>query len=216
MKCTGKEWDTCRVEKMGCAHCFYEKERWEYIRGYDNNYQISSYGRVKSLKFSKEKYLKPKQNRGGYLEVLLYKNNKGKLYRIHRLVAEAFIQNTYNYPEVNHKDGDKLNNCVSNLEWCTRSKNQKHACVTSLAGSISKVKDRARINGKQACKRIIQETVDGEVIRVWDSQTSAAIELNLTRTSISNCLNNRTKTAGGYSWKYIVNTMKGDVKWEEN
>ena len=132
MKCTGKEWDTCRVEKMGCKHCFYEKERWEYVHGYDNSYQISSYGRVKSLKFSKEKYLKPKQNRGGYLEVLLYKNNKGKLYRIHRLVAEAFIQNTYNYPEVNHKDGNKLNNCVSNLEWCTSSENNKHAYSIGL------------------------------------------------------------------------------------
>lgn len=201
---TGYDIDHCRVEKMGCEHCFYyKKERWEYAHGYDNNYKISSCGRVKSLKFSKEKYLKPKQNRSGYLEVLLYKNNEGKLHRVHRLVAEAFLPNPENKPEINHKDGDKTNNYVDNLEWCTRKENQKHAYITGLVGSISEIKHRARVNGKQACKRIVQETVDGEVVRIWNSQTSAALELNLSRTAISNCLNDRTKTAGGYCWKYI-------------
>ena len=74
------------------------------LNGYENMYEVSSHGRIKSIKFSKIKYIKPKQNHGGYSEVLLYKDGKRKTARIHRLVAEAFIPNPDNLPEVNHKD----------------------------------------------------------------------------------------------------------------
>ena len=84
-------------------------EIWKDVKDYEGRYKISNLGKIKSF-YGKEKLLKPKKNHGGYLEVLLYKNNKNRLHRVHRLVAEAFIPNPENKPEVNHKDGNKLNN----------------------------------------------------------------------------------------------------------
>lgn len=171
--------------------------------GYENIYEVSSYGRIKSIKFSKIKYIKPKQNHGGYLEVLLYnKDGKRKTARVHRLVAEAFVPNPKNLPEVNHIDGDKTNNYINNLEWTSRSRNQKHAYKTGLMGSTTTIKNRAITNGKKACKPILQFDLDYNLIREWDSQTSASNELHISRRSISNCLRNKTNVAGGYKWEY--------------
>lgn len=103
-------------------------EIWKDIQGYDGLYQVSNIGRVKSLNYSrtgKEKILKPcKAN--GYLQVYLYKEGKSKMYKIHRLVAMAFIPNPDNLPCVNHIDEDKSNNCEDNLEWCTVAYNNTY------------------------------------------------------------------------------------------
>ena len=120
-----------------------DKEIWEDIEGYEGLYQVSNLGRVKSLdryvkarshskEFKKGKILKPRISQKGYLTVLLCKDNIGKEYRIHRLVALAFIPNPENKLEVNHIDGKKQNNCVDNLEWNTRSENIKHAFAHDL------------------------------------------------------------------------------------
>lgn len=98
-------------------------EEWKDIEGYEGLYQVSNLGRVKSLWFDKEKILKAYKNRYGYLCIGLCKYGKKKTYKIHRLVASAFIENSNNYPEVNHKDEVKTNNNVNNLEWCTREYN---------------------------------------------------------------------------------------------
>ena len=93
-------------------------EIWKDCKGYEGLYQVSDKGRVWSVR--KQKIIKAFENSYGYMEIVLTaKNGKKKYERIHRLVAIAFIPNPNNYPQVNHKDEDKTNNCVENLEWCT-------------------------------------------------------------------------------------------------
>lgn len=109
-------------------------EIWIDIKGYEGIYQVSSYGNVRSLKYDKCRILKP-FNCGGYYNVDLCKNCVEDYRRIHRLVAEAFIENDdkNNKTYINHIDGNKHNNHISNLEWCTASYNTKHAYDTGLA-----------------------------------------------------------------------------------
>ena len=113
------------------------EEIWKDIKGYEGLYQVSNLGRVKSLgrwvykeyrgkRWQGEKILKQIKNKFGYLRVYLYKNRKAKCYAIHRLVAQVFIPNPYNLPQVNHKDEDKSNNRVDNLEWCTSFYNNEY------------------------------------------------------------------------------------------
>ena len=101
-------------------------EFWKTIEGY-TNYHISNYGIVKSLKHNKQKILKLSDNGLGYLFVELCKNNTSLKLYVHRLVAQTFIPNPNNKPQVNHIDGNKQNNRVYNLEWCTHSENIKHS-----------------------------------------------------------------------------------------
>ena len=104
------------------------EEIWKDIIGYEGLYQVSSLGRVRSLdrfyyRLHKGKVLSPTKDRYGYLTVTLNCNGKSKTIKIHRLVAQAFIENPDNLPQVNHKDEVKSNNCVDNLEWCSAKYN---------------------------------------------------------------------------------------------
>lgn len=106
------------------------KEEFRDIKGYEGLYQVSNLGNVKSLgngnsNNSKERILKP-GNSNGYKRVVLSKNKEKKMYCVHRLVAQAFIHNPNNYPMINHKDENPLNNCVENLEWCTCKYNNNY------------------------------------------------------------------------------------------
>jgi hypothetical protein len=114
------------------------KEIWKDIKGYEGLYQVSNLGRVKSLarrvnsmsdkgRFVRERILKQVVTEAGYARVCLCKENIEKTVSVHRLVAIMFLKNPENKPEVNHKDGVKLNNYIDNLEWCTNSENGKHA-----------------------------------------------------------------------------------------
>ena len=120
-------------------------EEWRDIPGYKGLYQVSNLGRIKSLidkKYdlnekvvkiiNREKMLKQNLTKKGYCNVKLYKNGKGKTYKIHRLVAKTFIPNPENKPQVNHIDGNKQNNCVSNLEWNTNEENFNNAIKINL------------------------------------------------------------------------------------
>ena len=116
-------------------------EEWRDIKGYEGKYQVSSLGRVKSLgnnKSKKEKILKPGKNKLDYLYVILCKNGESKGFLVHRLVAEAFVNNPNEYKCVNHKDENKTNNCVDNLEWCTHKYNNTYG--TRLERVSEKVK----------------------------------------------------------------------------
>lgn len=132
-------------------------EEWRDIKGYEGLYQISNLGRVKSLNRVvicsngtshkiKEKILKNGYMTSGYLFVVLRKDDKSKNHSIHRLVAKAFIPNPKNCTDVNHIDGNKQNNCLYNLEWCTRSENLKHAV------NIGLVKNQCKICRSVICK----------------------------------------------------------------
>lgn len=114
-------------------------EVWENIQGYGSFYQVSNYGRIKSFKRYKEGVLlDPGINSSGYLYINLYLDGIPKKYTIHRLVAITFLKNPYNKQEVNHLDGNKLNNLVTNLTWVTPQENTTHAYDTGLAKSGSK------------------------------------------------------------------------------
>ena len=116
------------------------EEIWKDIEGYEGLYKISNMGRVKSIKFNKEKILFLQKDKYGYLRVGLRKMGKLKNYFVHRLVAEAFIPNPNNLPIVNHKDENKQNNCVENLEWCTVKYNNSYA--TALFQRKEKLKKK--------------------------------------------------------------------------
>lgn len=106
-----------------------EGEIWKWIKDYEGFYQISNFGRAKSFnpRYTKPRILTPVLHKNGYLHICLRRNSKSKNFSIHRLVAEAFIPNPENKLTVNHKDGNKFNNCVENLEWATSSENSRHA-----------------------------------------------------------------------------------------
>jgi len=115
-------------------------ETWLNIEDFNGQYLASNLGRIKSLagvypSTRKEKILK-QRNKKGYYNVILYKDKKGSTLRVHRIVATLFIPNLENKPEVNHKDGNGLNNEVSNLEWCTSKENKFHSRNVTGNGSV--------------------------------------------------------------------------------
>ena len=153
----------------------------------NEDYLVSDHGDIVNTTTGKK--LKPVKNSNGYYKVMLH----GKQYDIHRLVAQAYVPNPDNLPQVNHKDEDKASNVWTNLEWVTDSTNMKH-------GTRGK---RAVENGSGIAKTIYQYK-DGELVGVWSSQKLVSKVFNLKQTSISRCLNGVYKTAGGYTWSYTL------------
>lgn len=180
-----------------------KKEIWKIINGYEN-YMISSFCRVKSLDryvrgknnsihIKKGKLLKLYTDKDGYQTVMLYHNNKKKLLKVHRLVAEAFLDNPNNYKEVNHKDEDKSNNIVSNLEWCDAKYNSNY-------GTRNKRIGKSNTNGKLS-KPVLQYTLDGEFVREWPS-TKECGRNGYSQGSVSACCRGERKTHKGFIWSY--------------
>lgn len=112
-------------------------ERWQDIEGY-SNYEVSTHGRIRNKRLNI--IMKTHSNRGGYEQLCLRENGGKHTCKVHRLVAETFIPNPDNLPQVNHIDGDKWNNNISNLEWCTQQQNLKHAVDNGLAQPINRNK----------------------------------------------------------------------------
>ncbi len=138
----------------------------------------------------------------GYYNVCLFKNGKHNK-KVHRLVAEAFLENNNNYPCINHIDGNKLNNNVENLEWCTYSHNTKE----SYRLGLQKPSERQKNIVKEYCKthkpkKIIQLAQNDIFIKEWNSEKEAEEKLGMCRGSISQCLTGKSKSAGGYKWKF--------------
>ena len=163
-------------------------EIWKDIVGYDGLYQVSNLGRVRSL--ISEKILKASDNGTGYFTVGLHKDGKSKMRTVHRLVAEAFVSNPNNLPQVNHIDGCKSNNQVDNLEFCDNSHNMKHAYSLGL---IERPYGR-----KQRSKRILCV----ELNRCFIDSIEASKELNINSAHIRDCCRGERKHCGGYTWRY--------------
>lgn len=162
------------------------KEEYKDIVGYENLYQISTYGNVKSLKYGKERILKPAKTWDGYLQVDLYNQGNKKTHLIHRLVAMAFIENPQNLPQVNHKDEDKTNNRVSNLEFCTAAYNNNYGTHNQrMAESKSK------------------QVLCIETGKIYHSAKEVQRELGFDNSNILKCINGKQKTAYGYTWQYV-------------
>jgi len=171
------------------------KEIWKNIYGYDGLYQISNYGKVKSLKYGKEQILKPRKDKYGYLRVGLCKDGKVKNCQIHRLVGNAFIPNDdLSKTQINHIDEDKENNNVNNLEWCDCTYNINY-------GTRNEKVSKAKINGKTA-KQVQQYSLDGNFIQSFQSTQEIQRELGFANCHICECCNGKRKTAYGFIWKY--------------
>ena len=165
-------------------------EEWRDIEDYECLYQVSNLGRVKSLKFNKERILKPGMDRGGYLQVGLHAGGKRKVLTVHRLVASAFVPNPDNKPEVNHVDEDKSNNRACNLEWLTRKQNINHGT-------------RNERSAKNRSKPVDQYTLDGKFVKTWASTMEVGRQTGFHQSNIGAAARGELKTAHGFIWKYI-------------
>ena len=178
--------------------------RWRRVKGYEGIYEISFSGEVKSIarerhcghkgsrpQMMKERILTQSVDRLGYTRVKLSKNGRSDLKYLHRLIAEAFIENDQNYKEVNHIDGDKSNNSVSNLEWTTRSANMKHAFSLGLKNPVT---------GERNNKSKLTEREVREIRKLFnhDKYTQAKLSeiYNVSIANINYIVNNKT-------WKEI-------------
>ena len=168
-------------------------EEWRDIKNYEGIYQISNEGRVCSLKFGKNKILKNRRCLG-YWQVVLYKNGVGKPQTIHRLVAEAFIPNPNNLPCVNHKDENRANCISDNLEWCTYEYNSNY-------GTRNERNSENLINREDLSKQVYQYTLDGELVKIWESAHECGRN-GFTQSCVSKCCLGYTKTHKGYRWSY--------------
>ena len=184
-------------------------EVYKDIPNYVGLYQISNLGNVKSLqrkvknkngyRIVKEKILKPYINNCGYYCVNLRKKTNVEIKLLHRLVAENFIKNDNKLSVVNHIDGDKLNNNIENLEWCTYSHNNKEAYKRNLKkptykGKFGKEHNRSKI--------IEQYDKKNNLIKIWYGSYEVERNLGINHSQIINCCNKRQKTSGGFIWKY--------------
>ena len=174
------------------------EEIWKDIKGYEGLYQISNMGRVKRLAgkgCKQERILKAKKDNSGYLLVHLYKDGKSKYYLVHRLVAQAFLENQDNLPEVNHKDEDKQNNCMENLEYCSRSYNMTYN------GRAKKVAEK-NINNSRKSKPVIGINKVSGLILEFSSINEASRQTSISLGGICECCKGKRKSIKGYYWLY--------------
>ena len=187
------------------------EEIWKDIKGYEGKYQVSNLGRVKRLRhkvnsnnggrYTSEMYIKSTDNGNGYKIVGLSKNHKRKNYYVHRLVAEAFIENLNNYKEVNHKDNNKDNNQINNLEWCDRSYNMKHSYKNGFHIAPKSMLGKKGKN-HPISKPVKQYDLNGNFIKEYESANLASQATKVCYMSIKKCRCGRQKTAGGFIWTY--------------
>ena len=177
--------------------------KWKTIKGFEN-YEISNTGLIRKG----EQILSPFNN-SGYLRIQLINGDKKEKILMHRLVANAFIPNDNEDLQINHKDLDKKNNNVDNLEWVTGSENVNHAIenipnrLEELQSAMSKIgKKHGVANAMKSRKPVEQLTLDGEVIKWYASARDASRELNISYKVISKCCNGHSKTYKGFKWRF--------------
>lgn len=165
------------------------KEIWKEIKGTNGIYQVSNYGNIRSFKYRKWKILKPYLMKNGYLGTSIEIKGKRKWFKIHQLVAKEFISNPNNYTQINHKDENKTNNSVSNLEWCDSKYNMNYGNVKRKI-SIA--------NGKKVAQYYNQK-----LIGVFDSARDAARKNNISLSVITRHCRGETKRVHKITWRYL-------------
>ena len=186
------------------------EEIWKPIVDYEGYYEVSNLGRVRSVdryvprknqspQYFEGKILKPAINPAGYAWVRISNGRTVKMCRIHRLVAEAFIPNPNNYPIINHKDENKQNNSIDNLEWCTYSYN-----ATYNNSMRARINTRNKNQSYGCEKKVYQYSLSGELVKIWKSLADVTRNLHLSCGCIANCCRNMKyrHTAYGYKWSY--------------
>lgn len=177
-------------------------EKWKFVPGYEGLYMVSNFGRVKSVdryvehpvigkQFVKGKILSLHCSKNGYLQAHLSKDGRNCYYCVHRLVALAFIPNPDNLPQVNHINEDKTDNRVENLEWCTNKENCNHGTRNQRMKST-------------LSKKVNQYTLDGELVKTWDSVSEAAKTLNCCVGHITRCCHGKLKKYHKFRWEYVI------------
>lgn len=214
------------------------EEIWKDIKGYEGLYQVSNLGKIKSLgriierigpkgsRFYRtypEKLLKYCKDTRGYYRANLALNGVNTTIKVHRVVAQAFIPNPEGKPQINHKDGNKQNNSIYNLEWCDNQENQDHSWRIGLRKKgkehwsygqqpeqLKKVTGKGIANpnyGNRGIKnplsrKVIQYDLNGNIIKEWNCIKDVEREIKIKSCNISNCCRGNRRTTGGYIWKY--------------
>lgn len=188
------------------------QEEWRDIKDYKGLYQVSNLGRVKRMfgftsngrrwnsKILQQAFYQ--SNNSGYYNVFLCKNGKTKRYLVHRLVAQAFIPNPDNLPQINHKDENTKNNCVDNLEWCTCQYNVSYGSLPNK--QAENIRKNNNLQKSVVARKIpvLQFSIDGIFIKRYDSACDAGRILNINHNGIRLCAIGKYKTSAGYVWKY--------------
>lgn len=175
------------------------------IGGYEGHYMVDTKGNVFSLK--RKKIMTPCKSNNGYMQVHLSIDGVMKSHKIHRLVAKTFIPNPYNLPQVNHKDEDKTNNCVENLEWCTQSYNMNYNDGQKRRASSRDYEEISKKRSEVQSKEVTQYDFDGRIVAIWRN-AYVAEEHGYNRTMINQCCLGNKKSHKGYVWKYTNNIEK--------
>lgn len=177
------------------------EEVWKPVKGFEGLYEVSNFGRVKSLsryvrnsqdrgdRLIRSRFLKQCEDTEHYLLVGLHKDGKQTMRKVHRLVAEVFLDNPHNFPQVNHKDENPQNNKLPNLEWCSARYNNNYGHHT----------------GRQArtcSKPIVQKTLTGQLVHVWPSINEAKRHGYSTFHMVA-CCKNKEKKYRGFKWQYL-------------
>ncbi|MBN2661602.1 MAG: HNH endonuclease [Tannerellaceae bacterium] len=189
-----------------------QKEIWKDVAGYEGLYQVSNLGRVKSIPrkvtngtggefFTKPKIMNRHKDTSGYHAIALCKNSKMKKTKLHRIIAKAFIPNPDNKPQVDHINGIRTDNRLSNLRWVTPSENNKNGYRN---GNKKVFKPRVNVSGKsiREATPVSQYSQDGIKIMSFDSIHKASKHTGIPISSISNACKKQRKTSHGYVWKY--------------
>ena len=171
------------------------KEIWKDIQGYEGLYQVSNLGNVKSFYFDPPIILKSCKNQKGYLHIVLNKNGIKKTVRIHRLVAQAFVDNPNNKEQVNHIDGIKINNNACNLEWVSNQENISHASKNGLLADVTG-------NNNPRCRAINQYDLNNKFIKQWKSFYEIKKSLGIDRSCIWRCCIGKFQQSHNYIWRY--------------
>lgn len=187
-------------------------ELWLPVPGWENYYEVSNLGRVKSLprtiphsKFGVVRIpgkIMHASNAAGYRALNLSRDKKDTRSLVHRLVAMAFIPNPNNYPHINHINCNRADNRVGNLEWCNQSQNQYHAYRNGLRPATDDLKGAKGFTNVKNRKPVLQYSIDGSFIREWRSLTEAHNETKIRLSGISQVCTGKIKEAGNFIWKF--------------